>query len=211
MALNRTLPEMSNSKSLVTNKSRDYSDIDLSFMPKPGTLMYWIRYISPDYRVEQNADIHKLFSSEYEAEQYAEKVVGLTADDYKVFTRRVGDIYKKVDAAAVIQSVGNIIQTNFGEKPFDPEFGGNIRSMLFENKESYSESFVRERIEYAIGRYEKRAIVESVKFFDKDGFVRRGKQQILDFERNSISIIVEFRLETDGEVYTATVNMNRLR
>jgi phage baseplate assembly protein W len=197
MALKRTLPDMSNSGSLVTNKSRDYSDIDLSFSPKPGTLMYWI---------------HKLFSSEYEAHEYA-KNLGLSADvpDYKVFKRRVGDIYKKVDASAVIQSVGNIILTNFEEKPFDPEFGGDIRSMLFENKESYSESFVRERIEYAIARYEKRAIVESVKFFDKDGFVRRGKQQILDFERNSISIIVEFRLETDGEVYTATVNMNRLR
>ena len=211
MALKRIAPDMSNSRSLVTNKNHDSLDIDLTFSPKPGTLMYWIYYIAPDYRVDLYADQTKLFSSQYEAEEYAEKVVRLEEGEYKVFTRRVGDIYKKSDAAAVMQSVSNIILTNFEEKPFDPEFGGDIRSMLFENKESYSESFVRKRIKYAIERYEKRAIVEDIKFFDKDGFVQRGKQNLLEFERNSISIIVEFRLETDGEVFSATVNMNRLR
>ena len=64
----------------------------------------------------------------------------------------------------------------------------------------------------AIEKFEKRAIVESVKFFDADGrVVHRGSQKILEHERNSITIIVEFRVETDGEVFTATVNMNRLR
>ena len=211
MALKRIAPDMSNSRTLVTSKNHDSIDIDLTFTAKPGTLMYWIRYIAPDYRVDLYADQNKLFSSEYEAEQYAEKVVLLDPEDYKIFTRRVGDIYKKNDAAAVIQSVSNIILTNSQEKPFNMEFGGDIRSMLFENKESYSESFVRNRIKYAIEKYERRAILEDIKFFDKDGFVRRGKQNLLDFERNSISIIVEFRLETDGEVYTANVNMNRLR
>ena len=211
MALYRALPEMSNSKSLVTNKSSDYSDVDLFFSPKPESLMYWIYYISPDYRVDRYADVHKLFSSEEEAIDYAENTVGLTDQDYKIFNRRIGDIYKKKDAAAVIQSVSNIIMTNFQEKPFNPEFGGNIRAMLFETKESFSESFVRDRIEYAIGRYEKRAIVEDIKFSTEDGFVKRGSQRVMEYDRNSISITVQFRLETDGDVYTATVNMNRLR
>lgn len=211
MALYRALPEMSNSKSLVTNKSSDYSDVDLFFSPKPESLMYWIYYISPDYRVDRYAEVDKLFSDSDEARDYAEDVVGLNNQEYRVFNRRIGDIYKKKDAAAVIQSVSNIIMTNFQEKPFNPEFGGNIRAMLFETKESFSESFVRDRIEYAIGRYEKRAIVEDIKFSTEDGFVKRGSQRVMEYDRNSISITVQFRLETDGDVYTATVNMNRLR
>ena len=126
MPLKRTTPDLSNSKTLVTGKSREYSDIDLSFTPKPGSLVYWIRYVAPDYRVELYADQDKVFSSEQEAEEYAEKVVLLDPGDYKVFTKRVGDIYKKQDVAAVIQSVGNILLTNHNEKPFDPFFGGNI-------------------------------------------------------------------------------------
>lgn len=43
-----------------------------------------------------------------------------------------GDIYKKHDAAAVIQAVENILLTNHFEKPFNPFFGGNLRAMLFE-------------------------------------------------------------------------------
>ena len=43
-----------------------------------------------------------------------------------------GDIFKKVDAAAVKQSVKNIVRTRKGEKPFNPEFGSNIGDFLFE-------------------------------------------------------------------------------
>ena len=37
-----------------------------------------------------------------------------------------GDIFKKVDAAAVKQAVKNILTTGTGEKPFLPNFGGGI-------------------------------------------------------------------------------------
>ena len=43
-----------------------------------------------------------------------------------------GEIYKKIDAAAVKQSVKNLVLTNYYEKPFQPYFGTNIRDMLFE-------------------------------------------------------------------------------
>ena len=41
------------------------------------------------------------------------------------------DIFKKSDAAAVKQAVKNLLLTNFGEKPFNPEFGGNLNAFLF--------------------------------------------------------------------------------
>jgi len=167
MALYRSTPDMSNSTTLITGKQNQNIDLDLAFMPKPG---------SP--------------------------VDGV----YK------GDIYKKKDAAAVIQSVRNILLTNHYEKPFDIKFGGNIRSMLFENKENYSEGFMTKTVKETIGKYEKRAIIDTVKYFDDDGFrIRTGVQTVMDWVRNDIRIQVEFRLETDGELYSASVNMNRLR
>lgn len=167
MALKRSTPDLSNSKSLVTGKQRQWVDLDLFFMPKPGVL-----------------------------------VDGMMK----------GDVYKKKDAQAVLQSVRNILLTNHYEKPFNPGFGGNLRSMLFENKEKYSESFIRERIITTLKTYERRAIVEDVQFFDDDGFrIQRGTQTVMDWVVNDITIKVQFRLETDGELYTATVNMNRLR
>ena len=43
------------------------------------------------------------------------------------------DIFKKEDAAAVKQSVKNIVLTNPGEKPFRPFYGAGLTQFLFEN------------------------------------------------------------------------------
>ena len=44
-----------------------------------------------------------------------------------------GDISTKKGINAVKQSVLNILRTNHGERPFNPYFGANLRSYLFEN------------------------------------------------------------------------------
>ena len=44
-----------------------------------------------------------------------------------------GDIAIKRDSDAIKRSVRNIILTNHYEKPFKPNFGANIRRLLFEN------------------------------------------------------------------------------
>ena len=68
------------------------------------------------------------------------------------------------------------------------------------------------RIRETIERHEKRAIISEIKYFDDDGMrVREGSQTVMDYIRNEIRIVVEFKLETDGEIYIASVNMNRLR
>ena len=43
------------------------------------------------------------------------------------------DINKVTNQMAVINSIKNIILTSHYEKPFQPEFGSNVRKLLFEN------------------------------------------------------------------------------
>ena len=67
------------------------------------------------------------------------------------------------NADAVKRAVRNLILTNFGERQYDPLYGGNIRAMLFENaNDPLLQDQLKRQIEVAIKNYEKRARVESV-------------------------------------------------
>ena len=67
------------------------------------------------------------------------------------------------NADAVKRAVRNLILTNFGERQYDPLYGGNIRAMLFENADDpLLQDQLKRQIEGAIKNYEKRARVESV-------------------------------------------------
>lgn len=122
-----------------------------------------------------------------------------------------GDVYKKTDNAAVIQAVENILLTNHYEKPFNLFYGANLRAMLFETVENYSETLVREMITNAIKRDEPRVEVVDVVFYDGSTAIERGVQSLRDNFRNTVYIKVEFRIENSDGTFTASVNMNRLR
>ena len=67
------------------------------------------------------------------------------------------------NADAVKRAVRNLILTNFGERPYEPLYGGNVRAMLFENTDDpLLQDQLRRQIEGAIQDHEKRAKVESV-------------------------------------------------
>ena len=83
------------------------------------------------------------------------------------------------NADAVKRAVRNLILTNFGERQYDPLYGGNIRAMLFENADDpLLQDQLRRQIEGAIKNYEKRARVESV---------------IVDVKPDSNSLVVKIR------------------
>jgi len=82
--------------------------------------------------------------------------------DLSFAKRPSGDVYKKTDAAAVKQAVRNLILTSDFEKPFNPYFGGNINSALFELFEDYDEDIVRDRITTAITNFEPRARIRKI-------------------------------------------------
>ena len=165
MALTRTTPGLNKKTTLTTGKNNFYSDIDLSFTAKPGS-------------VDENGV-------------------------------RTGDIYRKTDAAAVIQAVENILLTNTGEKPFEPSFGGNIRSMLFDQSTAFSSTFLLTQISNAINRWEPRAEVTDVKYFVGQQLLDSGIEDFMAYVNNEVRIQIELLIDNEG--FITTVNMSRLR
>jgi hypothetical protein len=139
-----------------------------------------------------------------EAGNLASSLVSSRAIDYKdidlSFTRNtINDIYKKIDAEAVKQSVKNIILTNLGEKPFQPSFGTQIRDLLFElASDPFIKSDIRDRISQSITRFEPRALIESIKVY-------------LNPDSNILAVDIIFQVVNTDETVNLNVTLSRLR
>ena len=72
------------------------------------------------------------------------------------------DVNVVEDVIAVKRSVKNLIQTNFYERPFQPELGCGIRELLFENFTPMTKVFLERKIEEVIVNYEPRVQLQNV-------------------------------------------------
>ena len=109
-----------------------------------------------------------------------------------------GDIYKKQEAAAVKQSVKNIVSTNPGEKPFNMDFGADITGMLFELSTGIGKYTVKEEIARSVNKFEPRARVLDIECYDNP-------------DANSLRVKVTFRVLATGEVVELETSVSRLR
>ena len=66
------------------------------------------------------------------------------------------------DVVAVKRALRNLIQTNFYERPFQPELGCGIRELLFENFTPMTKVFLERKIEEVIVNYEPRVNLQNV-------------------------------------------------
>ena len=66
------------------------------------------------------------------------------------------------DVTAIKRSVKNLIQTNFYERPFNPELGCGIRELLFENFTPMTGIFLKRKIEEVLINYEPRIQLQNV-------------------------------------------------
>ena len=66
------------------------------------------------------------------------------------------------DVVAVKRALKNLIQTNFYERPFQPELGCGIRELLFENFTPMTKVFLERKIEEVIVNYEPRVELQNV-------------------------------------------------
>jgi len=72
------------------------------------------------------------------------------------------DLTVKKNEEAVKQAILNLIATNKYERPFQPDFGSNIRNYLFEPINPVTQQGIKEAITNAIDNYEPRAKLISV-------------------------------------------------
>ena len=84
------------------------------------------------------------------------------------FTRNLvtSDVNKIEDVIAVKRAVKNLVQTNFYERPFQPELGCGIRELLFENFTPMTKVFLENKITEVLLNYEPRIDLNSVRVDD---------------------------------------------
>ena len=71
------------------------------------------------------------------------------------------DLVVSRDASAIKQSIVNLLLTNKGERPFNPDYGSNIRSYLFEPLDYATAGQVSASIEGTLAEFEPRIDVLS--------------------------------------------------
>lgn len=119
--------------------------------------------------------------------------------DFKLRAKSNKDVYKRTDVEAVKQSVINIVTTNYGDRPFQPNFGANLRALLFEHIDQVSALAIRSQVTEAIKNYEPRAEVLNVRVEEMG-------------VSNSIQVTVEFGVKNaKQQIASVGVILERLR
>jgi phage baseplate assembly protein W len=72
------------------------------------------------------------------------------------------DVARSFDDQAVIRSVRNLLLTNFYERPFQPNIGGNIDKLLFEPATNLTANLIKSEIENVITNYEPRVKIQDI-------------------------------------------------
>ena len=108
------------------------------------------------------------------------------------------DVGIKKNNNAVIQSCLNILRTNHGERPFNWEFGANLRAYLFENMTSITAANMSTSINIALQNWEPRIEVLNTNIQAKAS-------------ENDVLITVTGRVKSSNEIIDITTTIERLR
>jgi phage baseplate assembly protein W len=72
------------------------------------------------------------------------------------------DVAKRIDVNAVKQSIKNLLLTRPGERPFQPNLGSELYSILFEPMDAVTVETLKGVISNCIGNYEPRVKLQEV-------------------------------------------------
>ena len=106
------------------------------------------------------------------------------------------DIVAKKDANAIRQSVKNILLTNHYERPFKPNFGANLRSMIFELTTPGMAQMFQRSLRKAISTTEPRVSNVFIRAVDRD---------------NSVDITIAYNIEGIVDQQNLEVSVSRVR
>ena len=106
------------------------------------------------------------------------------------------DLVVVKDKAAIIQSIRNLLLTQKGERPFQPQLGCGIQNVLFEPLDYGSAGIIRSEIKDVLNRYEPRITIDSIRCTPDD--LNNGYEVEMSYTivgRDDAPVAVEFFLE----------------
>lgn len=103
-----------------------------------------------------------------------------------------------INERAIINAVKNIVLTNHYEKPFFPDYGSNVRKLLFDNFDMVTAIALQNEIEKCLINFEPRIAVTSVKVQP-------------NYDSNAFNVIMDFSIKNISEPVTINFMLQRLR
>lgn len=108
------------------------------------------------------------------------------------------DVALKTNENAIRQSIRNILLTNRGERPFQPELGGDLNRLLFENITPQTIVLMEQVIRNTIEAYEPRAnLIDVVVSTTPD--------------QNTVAVTITFSVINRQEPVSLEVVLDRVR
>ena len=109
------------------------------------------------------------------------------------------DLVTVKDKVAIAQSISNLLQTNNGDRPFNPDLGSGIRNLLFEQADWGTAAALSGRVKECLVKYEPRISVISCSASP-------------DVENNGFDVEIEYEIlgRDDGRI-VAEVFLERTR
>ena len=108
------------------------------------------------------------------------------------------DLYLKTDEDAVKTSIKHLLRTNNFERPFHPEIGTQIRSLMFEHFSSAVKIAMERTIQESIEKFEPRVRLIEVSIDESE-------------DTNDLDINIIFTLKNASTPITITTSISRVR
>ena len=108
------------------------------------------------------------------------------------------DLLISTGEIAVVRALKNLLLTNYYEKPFNPDYGSNIRKLLFENLSPITAGVLSKEVEFVINNFEPRVSLQEI-----------SVQPLYDY--NSYQVTLTFYINNLVEPFTADFILSRLR
>lgn len=116
------------------------------------------------------------------------------------FTKKpvTADVALSYDQQAVVRSIRNLLLTNHYDRPFNPDLGSNINSILFEPISTITASSLQSAVSTVVNNYEPRAILREVVVTPLP-------------DRNAYNVSITFFIENATQATTLTLLLERNR
>lgn len=108
------------------------------------------------------------------------------------------DLVSKTNEDAIKQSLKNLLLTKHYERPFHPELGCQIHSLLFENWDPIIEKTMQQTIIDLVNKFEPRVRLVEVRINPKP-------------DDNGVDVTVEFQIINSDRPIKFTTALNRVR